>query len=509
MPFLSRKKQAPVAIQIPPSSSTTITTGANASNTGAKQGAQSNNQQQQAKDSINVTTVTLPPASSSSAKSSSGGYSEYGTYSPEEPVTPKKYSSESYAQQQQQHSPYRGHTPTNSAHHQQIYNSMLPPIYPATKPTPPRAPKTAADHAYQGGSPVYHRPPPSQQEPTAYTQRPAPLPPVKELLSYGQRPPQQNIVPRQPPQASSSSPSGARQQQALSSSQSSHFPTSSSSNSLGKSQQLAQAVTRQPVDHYRERQDSFDSLGSEEPTDAKPRSTSQEAYDDEDDQDMMHEDDDEAYSEHDQDDERDDGQPSELVQRATAPSAATASPSLSMASSMRKTSSRYTLADFHFMRTLGTGSFGRVHLVRSCHNSRFYAIKVLGKERVVRMKQVEHTNSERDMLERVRHPFLVNLWGTFKDSANLFMGASMTKSGVAKRKLTSATCTVMDFVSGGELFTLLRKSQVCGCKVPTKEHFALRSTNQFHWALLCSDCRIQSPSSLRRKSHLHWITCTR
>ncbi|GAA5834206.1 hypothetical protein JCM9279_004245 [Rhodotorula babjevae] len=108
-------------------------------------------------------------------------------------------------------------------------------------------------------------------------------------------------------------------------------------------------------------------------------------------------------------------------------------------SASRKTSSRYSLTDFTFIRTLGTGSFGRVHLVRSQHNQRSYAIKVLSKERVVKMKQVEHTNSEREMLERVRHPFLVNLWGTFKDSKNLYM--------------------VMDFVAGGELFSLLRKSQ--------------------------------------------------
>ncbi|KEI39205.1 uncharacterized protein L969DRAFT_87146 [Mixia osmundae IAM 14324] len=117
----------------------------------------------------------------------------------------------------------------------------------------------------------------------------------------------------------------------------------------------------------------------------------------------------------------------------------TLSPSLSTTSSRRSTSSRYALTDFNFVKTLGTGSFGRVHLVRSCHNKRHYAVKVLSKERVVRMKQVEHTNSEREMLERVRHPFLVNLWGTFKDSRNLYM--------------------VMDFVSGGELFSLLRKSQ--------------------------------------------------
>ncbi|KAG8923202.1 camp-dependent protein kinase catalytic subunit [Tulasnella sp. 418] len=111
----------------------------------------------------------------------------------------------------------------------------------------------------------------------------------------------------------------------------------------------------------------------------------------------------------------------------------------SSSSSSRKRSSKYGLQDFVFHRTLGTGSFGRVHLVRSLHNNRHYAIKVLEKAKVVRLKQVEHTNNERAMLHRVRHPFLVNLWGTFQDSSNLFM--------------------VMDFVAGGELFTLLRKSQ--------------------------------------------------
>ncbi|GAA6001819.1 hypothetical protein JCM10207_002335 [Rhodosporidiobolus poonsookiae] len=134
-------------------------------------------------------------------------------------------------------------------------------------------------------------------------------------------------------------------------------------------------------------------------------------------------------------------QPSRQLARQPDPTPqAVLSPTPSQTSSLsRKTSSRYSLSDFTFIRTLGTGSFGRVHLVRSQHNSRSYAIKVLSKERVVKMKQVEHTNSEREMLERVRHPFLVNLWGTFKDSKNLYM--------------------VMDFVAGGELFSLLRKSQ--------------------------------------------------
>ena len=107
---------------------------------------------------------------------------------------------------------------------------------------------------------------------------------------------------------------------------------------------------------------------------------------------------------------------------------------------VRATKGKYTLTDFIMQRTLGTGSFGRVHLVQSKHNQRFYAVKVLKKQQVVKMKQVEHTNDERRMLQRVKHPFLVTLWGTFQDAKNLYM--------------------VMDFVEGGELFSLLRKSQV-------------------------------------------------
>lgn len=106
----------------------------------------------------------------------------------------------------------------------------------------------------------------------------------------------------------------------------------------------------------------------------------------------------------------------------------------------RVTKGKYSLADFEILRTLGTGSFGRVHLVQSRHNQRFYAVKVLKKAQVVRMKQVEHTNDERRMLAEVKNPFLITLWGTFQDSRNLYM--------------------VMDFVEGGELFSLLRKSAV-------------------------------------------------
>jgi protein kinase A len=100
-------------------------------------------------------------------------------------------------------------------------------------------------------------------------------------------------------------------------------------------------------------------------------------------------------------------------------------------------------SDFCLERTLGTGSFGRVHLVQSNVNHLYYAMKVLSKELVVRKKQVEHTVNERSVLMAVDYPFLIKLWGTFQDAANLYM--------------------VMEFVSGGEVFSLLRKQQVSQC----------------------------------------------
>jgi len=67
-------------------------------------------------------------------------------------------------------------------------------------------------------------------------------------------------------------------------------------------------------------------------------------------------------------------------------------------------------------------------------------MKVLPKEKVVRTKQIEHTQNERRLLGDVNNPFIVNVWGAFQDSTNLYM--------------------VMDFVAGGELFTLLRRAKV-------------------------------------------------
>lgn len=97
----------------------------------------------------------------------------------------------------------------------------------------------------------------------------------------------------------------------------------------------------------------------------------------------------------------------------------------------------FRFEDFQIGRTLGTGSFGRVSLVFHVPTRTYYAMKKLRKSEIVRLRQVEHTNAERHLLSQIDHPFIVRLLCTFQDAMNLYM--------------------VMEYVCGGELFSLLRR----------------------------------------------------
>ena len=127
--------------------------------------------------------------------------------------------------------------------------------------------------------------------------------------------------------------------------------------------------------------------------------------------------------------------------------------------------------DWEVVETLGTGTFGRVLLVRQRPHYRpspyhpmfphlyqssdphapspattqrsdgqlpHFAMKVLRKSEIVRLKQVEHINSEREILARVRHPFVVELYATYQDDLNVYM--------------------LLSYIPGGELFSHLRRA---------------------------------------------------
>uniref|UniRef100_A0A7R9UVA8 Uncharacterized protein n=1 Tax=Diacronema lutheri TaxID=2081491 RepID=A0A7R9UVA8_DIALT len=96
------------------------------------------------------------------------------------------------------------------------------------------------------------------------------------------------------------------------------------------------------------------------------------------------------------------------------------------------------LEAFDVLDTLGTGTFGRVRLCRHTDTGRYQALKIMKKSEVVRLKQVDHIKSEKEILTAVQHPFIITLYGVFQDERNLYM--------------------VLEYVPGGELFTHLRKA---------------------------------------------------
>ena len=74
------------------------------------------------------------------------------------------------------------------------------------------------------------------------------------------------------------------------------------------------------------------------------------------------------------------------------------------------------LNDFHILSTLGTGTFGRVRLVkhRSDGNETDpLALKCLKKSAIIKLKQIDHVKSEKKVLSIIDHPFIVNLKGYF------------------------------------------------------------------------------------------------
>ena len=70
----------------------------------------------------------------------------------------------------------------------------------------------------------------------------------------------------------------------------------------------------------------------------------------------------------------------------------------------------WTLTEFQKLSTLGTGTFGRVFLVTYPGSNTYYAMKVLQKSVIVRLKQVQHTLNEKEVLVASRDcPFIVTL----------------------------------------------------------------------------------------------------
>ena len=91
------------------------------------------------------------------------------------------------------------------------------------------------------------------------------------------------------------------------------------------------------------------------------------------------------------------------------------------------------MIDFDQLKVLGEGAYGEVFLVRHRTTGTKLAMKVLSKAAMVEHGAVENTKTEREILLRVRHPFVVQMHYAFQTAEKLFM--------------------VMDYVNAGDLYS--------------------------------------------------------
>eukprot|EP01012_Entosiphon_sulcatum_P026694 TRINITY_DN32179_c0_g1_i1.p1 TRINITY_DN32179_c0_g1~~TRINITY_DN32179_c0_g1_i1.p1 ORF type:complete len:372 (-),score=60.50 TRINITY_DN32179_c0_g1_i1:81-1196(-) len=100
---------------------------------------------------------------------------------------------------------------------------------------------------------------------------------------------------------------------------------------------------------------------------------------------------------------------------------------------------RMSKEDFDVISLLGKGAFGKVILVRKKDTGQQYAMKVIFKQNVLDNGRIQDLFSERSVLRRAKHPFIVHLEYTFQSEHKLFF--------------------VMEYLQGGDLDTYLNQSE--------------------------------------------------
>ena len=97
----------------------------------------------------------------------------------------------------------------------------------------------------------------------------------------------------------------------------------------------------------------------------------------------------------------------------------------------------FHFADLELRQTIGVGSFAQVRLVLHKPSQVPYALKVMYKGQVIAQDQVAHVMSEREVMSKCNHPFLLRMAASYQDADALYM--------------------LIELVPGGELFSLLRQ----------------------------------------------------
>ena len=81
------------------------------------------------------------------------------------------------------------------------------------------------------------------------------------------------------------------------------------------------------------------------------------------------------------------------------------------------------------MRTLGTGTFGRVTLVQHKPSGGVYALKAMQKQQIMQSKQERNIMNEKNLLYVCAHPFVLALIECYQDTDSIYMLMEIVQGG--------------------------------------------------------------------------------
>jgi CRP-like cAMP-binding protein/tRNA A-37 threonylcarbamoyl transferase component Bud32 len=93
---------------------------------------------------------------------------------------------------------------------------------------------------------------------------------------------------------------------------------------------------------------------------------------------------------------------------------------------------------------LGSGTFGKVWLVKHKKSGAAYALKIQKKHEIIKFKQVPGVMREKKIMQNMEHHFIINMVNSFQDTHSLYM--------------------VLKMYPGGELYSLLHTRRTDGVK---------------------------------------------
>jgi serine/threonine protein kinase len=94
---------------------------------------------------------------------------------------------------------------------------------------------------------------------------------------------------------------------------------------------------------------------------------------------------------------------------------------------------------FDTLKCIGRGTFGKVLLVKNKMDNQLLALKCIKKRQIIKNKNIENIKNEKQILEKIEHPFIIKMRFTFQNRDKIFLA--------------------FDYYNGGEMFFHLQKQK--------------------------------------------------